>query len=230
MFKKVVLSFLSLSLVACSARSPSPNRGQDLQHTVSYKGENLGRISEWYTGSFSNWQSIAARNPHIAPQALKIGEKVYVPSVMVLKSDKMPKAFLDPSRKNAAVPDASKKPLRVAAVKVAKKRVAQKDKPVAIAKNEVTSPKVENSKTTPVPVPAKVAKPESEDTVVKFEAEEKKELAAIDAEVSSIESEGKAEPLNSVFVCRGTQCNKAKELPDTEPAETEVAEIAKIPQ
>ena len=47
-------------------------------HTIK-KGDMLGEIAKWYTGSMSNWKKILEVNPHIIPDRMQIGSQITIP-------------------------------------------------------------------------------------------------------------------------------------------------------
>jgi hypothetical protein len=60
-------------------------------HVVKFRGETLGQITEWYTGRYNNWRSVARANGLAVPnELLSIGKEVKVPSQLVVRQDPMP--------------------------------------------------------------------------------------------------------------------------------------------
>ena len=61
-------------------------------YVVKFRGETLGRIAEWYTGSYDNWRKIARVNSDLSvPNArLKIGREVKIPTEIVVRQDPLP--------------------------------------------------------------------------------------------------------------------------------------------
>jgi LysM domain len=68
-------------------------------HTVRWPGENLIRISWWYTGSGKNWQQIADANPTLKPQRIQIGDSVRIPVRLLKTREPMPKNYRLPVAK-----------------------------------------------------------------------------------------------------------------------------------
>jgi len=70
-------------------------------HEVKFRGQTLGQIAEWYTGSFDNWRKLARANDIPVPNvALKVGREVKIPSEIVVRQDPLP----EPKRRRAAKP------------------------------------------------------------------------------------------------------------------------------
>jgi hypothetical protein len=62
-----------------------------LVHVVKFRGETLGQITEWYTGRFDNWRTVARANDLAEPhETLSIGREVRIPSQLVVRRDAMP--------------------------------------------------------------------------------------------------------------------------------------------
>jgi LysM domain-containing protein len=61
-------------------------------YVVKFRGETLGRIAEWYTGSYDNWRKIARVNGDLSvPNTrLKIGREVKIPNEIVVRQDPLP--------------------------------------------------------------------------------------------------------------------------------------------
>jgi hypothetical protein len=59
---------------------------------VKFRGQTLGQIAEWYTGSYDNWKKIVRVNsdlsrPHVS---LKVGREVKIPTEIVVRRDPIP--------------------------------------------------------------------------------------------------------------------------------------------
>ena len=78
-----------------------PDIGNFLSHTISYKGETLALISQWYTGTTTNWPRILQANPDISPTALRLGQEILIPSDLVIKEDPLPQSFIRPASRPA---------------------------------------------------------------------------------------------------------------------------------
>ena len=59
-------------------------------HRVRWPGENLIRISRWYTGSGNNWLLIVDANPSIDPRRIKIGDSILIPESLLRTREPMP--------------------------------------------------------------------------------------------------------------------------------------------
>ncbi len=77
-------------------------------YVVKFRGETLGRIAEWYTGSYDNWRKIARVNSDLSvPNArLKIGREVKIPTEIVVRQDPLP----EPKPKRATTARREAKP------------------------------------------------------------------------------------------------------------------------
>ena len=80
---------------------PSPSSGKGLygldiassgvfMHTVK-KGDMLGEIAKWYTGSMSNWKKILEVNPHIIPNRMQIGSQITIPKGLLITTKEFKK-------------------------------------------------------------------------------------------------------------------------------------------
>lgn len=89
--------FLPL-LVGCSASRPaSPldvKRISYVTHQVSYSGETLGLISSWYTGTPHNWKAIQLHNPRLNVHNIQIGQRIKIPSDLVIVQKSMPESMV----------------------------------------------------------------------------------------------------------------------------------------
>ena len=65
-------------------------------HIIKWPGENLSRISRWYTGSEKNWLRILEVNPSINPKKIKIGDSIFIPEDLMTTHEPMPKSHLAP--------------------------------------------------------------------------------------------------------------------------------------
>jgi len=59
-------------------------------HTVK-KGDMLGEIAKWYTGSMSNWKKILEVNPHIIPNRMQIGSQITIPKGLLITTKEFKK-------------------------------------------------------------------------------------------------------------------------------------------
>lgn len=65
-----------------------------LTHTIKWSGENLIRISRWYTGSGNNWLRLVDANPSIDPRRIKIGDSIRIPESLLKTREPMPISYL----------------------------------------------------------------------------------------------------------------------------------------
>jgi hypothetical protein len=102
MFILFLTSFLLITnlLLSGCAKKPEPVAPVLFPHTIKYSGETLAAIAAWYTGSANNWQVIAAANPDLKPNKMKIGSVILIPEALLKRVDELPKKFL----KNAPKP------------------------------------------------------------------------------------------------------------------------------
>ena len=94
-------------------------------HVVRWQNETLSFIAEWYTASWTNWETLAKANPEIDPNRMKIGDEIRIPEVLLktrkpMPSDFLPKAVSKEAVRPAAAP--SREPVekldRVRAIEV----------------------------------------------------------------------------------------------------------------
>jgi hypothetical protein len=77
-----------LAVRAPATPTPAPSF---LVHVVKFRGETLGQITEWYTGRFDNWRTVARANDLAEPhETLSIGREVRIPSQLVVRRDSLP--------------------------------------------------------------------------------------------------------------------------------------------
>ena len=86
--------------VAVRAPAPPPPAPTFFVHTVKFHGQTLGRISEWYTGSFDNWRKLSRVNNDLSVPnvVLKIGREVKIPTEIVVRQEPLP----EPKKKHVA--------------------------------------------------------------------------------------------------------------------------------
>ena len=72
----------------------------EIVHTVQWSGEYLSLIAKWYTGSGSNWRTLAEANPELNPNSIRIGQKIFIPKTLAKTEEPMPSSFLSPSPSN----------------------------------------------------------------------------------------------------------------------------------
>jgi LysM repeat protein len=76
-------------------------RTAEIVHTVQWSGEYLSLIAKWYTGSSSNWKTLAEANPELNPNSIQIGQKILIPKTLAKTEEPMPRSFLPPSPSNS---------------------------------------------------------------------------------------------------------------------------------
>ena len=86
---------------------PVTQEMSDLIHTIRWPGENLIRISRWYTGSGNNWLLLAKANPSIDPRRIKIGDSILIPEHLLKTRDPMPISYVPISSEQKKDPPAS---------------------------------------------------------------------------------------------------------------------------
>lgn len=81
-------------------KMPQKSEMQYFSHQIRWPGENLIRISRWYTGSGENWTRIAKANPSIDARRLIIGDMVAIPDDLLITRQPMPSNYRTPGEKN----------------------------------------------------------------------------------------------------------------------------------
>ncbi|MCB0355260.1 MAG: LysM peptidoglycan-binding domain-containing protein [Bdellovibrionales bacterium] len=64
-----------------------------LLHTISFEGETLSMVAEWYMGAQNRWPEIAAYNGHVSATKLKQGDVIRVPKNLAVRSEPLPESF-----------------------------------------------------------------------------------------------------------------------------------------
>lgn len=75
-------------------KSPPPWKPEYFRHKVRWNGETLSHIALWYTGSTKNWKKIAAANPSIAADDIRVGNVILIPKDLLKTQEKMPSKFV----------------------------------------------------------------------------------------------------------------------------------------
>ena len=77
-------------------RSPTTSSKKDdsYVHQVKWQGEILSLIATWYTGDMNNWRTIAKSNPDLNPKKIAIGDKIRIPSALLITRKPLPKSYL----------------------------------------------------------------------------------------------------------------------------------------
>ena len=89
----------SKSEISAAKAKEEPKPGE-IVHTVQWSGEYLSLIAKWYTGSSSNWKSLAEANPELNPNSIRIGQKILIPKTLAKTQEPMPRSFLPSSPSN----------------------------------------------------------------------------------------------------------------------------------
>jgi hypothetical protein len=63
-------------------------------HKIKWAGENVARISRWYTDSESNYLQIIQANPTIDPKRIQIGDSILIPEDIMKTHEPMPQDHL----------------------------------------------------------------------------------------------------------------------------------------
>ena len=99
--KKIFLTLLILLLTSACMQGKQRNEWKPVDpqsapvvHQVQWSGETLEFIAKWYTGSATNLEALTNANPNINPEALAIGNKIFIPADLVKKRSAMTKDFL----------------------------------------------------------------------------------------------------------------------------------------
>lgn len=117
-----------------SQANSSQNFYGKFTHKVKYRGETLGKISSWYTGSAKNWRNILKANPGLKPEKIKIGDKIVIPKNLLKKKT--------PFKKNYV----SSKTSKAKSIKPSSSKPALKPKPEVLNSEVVKPKKVEETK------------------------------------------------------------------------------------
>lgn len=94
-------------------RTPAPKDQTYFVHTVQWRGESLSIIAAWYTGTIQNWETLASANPHLNPDRIFPGDKIYIPEYMLKTRKPMPEEFVAsflPKPKEETSPEQSAPP------------------------------------------------------------------------------------------------------------------------
>lgn len=71
----------------------------DIQHLVTYSGETLRLISEWYTGEANNTDRLARINDLPDPNLLGIGQQIRIPRYLLKQTAPLPYSAVEERRK-----------------------------------------------------------------------------------------------------------------------------------
>lgn len=103
---------LSLGVVSCAKKTPpqpeviqiEEPQPSNLVHKVSFSGETLAMIANWYTGKSANWKLIMEANPKIKPEKITLGQEIIIPGNLVVQRNPLPKKFLQESFSKKKIP------------------------------------------------------------------------------------------------------------------------------
>lgn len=186
-------------------RSAPASEPVNVVHVVTYPGENLGKISSWYTGNYENWREILKVNPQISKDKIHLGDRVLIPSRLLVQRAAMPQSFVAgrvaKNREALARMSDKKDDLKQSKKDRTVKDVSKDGKltnKVAIAEKKEKKVKVEKKESVPAPsVSRESVKPEAG------------EPPAVEESVApSPESETPSR--SQMFTCRGEECEGLK--------------------
>jgi hypothetical protein len=96
-FSSTLALALPLLVSACQLHTPpapEPVGPQFLEHRIAHRGETLGLIARWYTGSADNWKRLVDANPGLRVNSLQLGQVVLIPEEIVTRSEPLPASML----------------------------------------------------------------------------------------------------------------------------------------
>ena len=73
-------------------------------HKVRWSGETLSVITQWYTGTYKNWQTVARANPDLNPELILYGDDILIPTDLLKTNEPMPREFLRTSSRKTKSP------------------------------------------------------------------------------------------------------------------------------
>jgi len=73
-------------------------------HKVRWSGETLSVITQWYTGTYKNWQTVARANPDLNPEMILYGDDILIPTELLKTNEPMPREFLRTSSRKTKPP------------------------------------------------------------------------------------------------------------------------------
>lgn len=68
----------------------SPDVKSLFRHKVAHRGETLGLIAKWYTGSVDSWKKILELNPGLVPEKMGVGAEIVIDRAWLTTDKKMP--------------------------------------------------------------------------------------------------------------------------------------------
>jgi hypothetical protein len=63
-------------------------------HTVTFSGESFTVLADWYTESAGNAGRLAAANRRVSSERLRVGDRIVIPSALMLNPEPLPEAFI----------------------------------------------------------------------------------------------------------------------------------------
>ena len=84
--------------------SPPSPKSEFYVHKVRWSGETLSVITQWYTGTYKNWPTVAGANPDLNPDLVSYGDDILIPSDLLITNEPMPREFLRTSFSKTTVP------------------------------------------------------------------------------------------------------------------------------
>lgn len=91
--RNLLILFLLLFLCSCLKLPSKPEMIEHFEedkpfvHVVSSRGETFGAISEWYTGNFDNWRTIAAFNGRGKSSLLRLEDQIVIPRELLTRTE-----------------------------------------------------------------------------------------------------------------------------------------------
>lgn len=83
-----------VSIAALEEPSPPVTKNDFYVHKVRWSGETLSIITQWYTGTYKNWPTVATANPDLNPDLISYGDDILIPSDLLTTNEPMPREFL----------------------------------------------------------------------------------------------------------------------------------------
>ena len=74
--------------------SPPAPKSEFYVHKVRWSGETLSVITQWYTGTYKNWDTVARANPDLNPELISYGDDILIPADLLKTNEPMPREFL----------------------------------------------------------------------------------------------------------------------------------------
>ena len=74
---------------------PSVPQKRPFVHVITYSGETLRIISQWYTGDADNWEILSDANPYIDYDKLMPGDKIFIPEYLLRTRNPMTEEYIE---------------------------------------------------------------------------------------------------------------------------------------